>query len=291
MSAPARRMSLQLSHYLHRIKIKKKPKIITTLIGLHQSIRRGFGIDFYGFRDYQLGDNHHYIDWRVSSRRNKLTVKTTYADAQLPMYLFVDTTAQSAASIMDYSAADIMREIAAIFIAHATETADTITLFCIADSINALFKSNGSYRQSEKLLTQLYYAPLQQARLSLSTALTTAKSYLPQRGICVILSQFDSTEYYEALSAMSRLHTLICIRIIDTSIKYLPQYIPHIPLSLSGSRASYFVPITKLNTNKIINDEQRALFAWQKTCRAMHALPIVLDVAEQPIEQLYRHFH
>ncbi len=66
--------------------------------GIHKSPHRGAGEDFAKHRDYQQGDDHRYLDWKLYARTDRLHVREFEERSNLQAYLVVDTSAS-----MDYA--------------------------------------------------------------------------------------------------------------------------------------------------------------------------------------------
>jgi uncharacterized protein (DUF58 family) len=65
--------------------------------GRHRSARAGIGLDFRDHRAYSPGDDPRQLDWRAVARRDRLVLRQTEAEDELPLALVLD-----AAAGMDY---------------------------------------------------------------------------------------------------------------------------------------------------------------------------------------------
>lgn len=61
--------------------------------GRHQSARAGVGLDFRDHRAYVPGDDPRQLDWRAVARRDRLVLRQTEAEDELPVVLAVDVGA------------------------------------------------------------------------------------------------------------------------------------------------------------------------------------------------------
>lgn len=78
---------------LDRLRLATKRPVRGMLRGLHRSSRKGTGMEFADFRAYEQGDDLKNVDWRTYMRLDRLVVKLFVEEADLPVYLFVDTSA------------------------------------------------------------------------------------------------------------------------------------------------------------------------------------------------------
>jgi uncharacterized protein (DUF58 family) len=58
--------------------------------GRHRSARAGVGLDFRDHRPYTAGDDTRRLDWRAVARRDRLVLRQTEAEEELPVVLVVD---------------------------------------------------------------------------------------------------------------------------------------------------------------------------------------------------------
>jgi uncharacterized protein (DUF58 family) len=61
--------------------------------GRHPSARAGVGLDFRDHRAYVPGDDPRQLDWRAVARRDRLVLRQTEAEDELPLLLAVDVGA------------------------------------------------------------------------------------------------------------------------------------------------------------------------------------------------------
>jgi uncharacterized protein (DUF58 family) len=58
--------------------------------GAHRSQRRGHGVEFAEYRQYEVGDNPRAIDWNLYSRSDKLYIKRYLEEENVALYIVVD---------------------------------------------------------------------------------------------------------------------------------------------------------------------------------------------------------
>jgi uncharacterized protein (DUF58 family) len=63
------------------------------LVGAHRSARPGSGTEFAGIREFQPGDRLRRINWRISSRTQRLHATTTRAEEDAAILLVIDAVA------------------------------------------------------------------------------------------------------------------------------------------------------------------------------------------------------
>jgi uncharacterized protein (DUF58 family) len=58
--------------------------------GAHRSQRRGHGVEFAEYRQYEVGDNPRAIDWNLYSRSDKLYIKRYLEEENVSLYIVID---------------------------------------------------------------------------------------------------------------------------------------------------------------------------------------------------------
>ena len=67
--------------------------------GGHLSLKRGTGIEFSEYRQYELGDNPRHIDWGVYGRTDRLYIKRFQEEEDLSVLIFIDNSASMTHSL------------------------------------------------------------------------------------------------------------------------------------------------------------------------------------------------
>ena len=77
---------------LELLRLQGRRAFLGTRQGGHLSIKRGHGIEFSDYRNYELGDHPRYIDWGVYARSERLYVKRFQEEQDLPVMILLDTS-------------------------------------------------------------------------------------------------------------------------------------------------------------------------------------------------------
>ena len=78
---------------LELLQIRARRKFLGNRQGGHVSVKRGHGIEFSDYRQYELGDDPRHIDWGVFGRTDRLYVKQFQEEQDLAVLLVVDSSA------------------------------------------------------------------------------------------------------------------------------------------------------------------------------------------------------
>ena len=97
-AATARDTNLQVTsteflRKLELLKLSSKRKFWGNRQGKNISLRKGHGIEFADFREYQPGDSPRSIDWGLYARSDRLYVKTFQEERNIPVLIVLDASA------------------------------------------------------------------------------------------------------------------------------------------------------------------------------------------------------
>lgn len=78
---------------LELLKIRNRRAFLGARQGLHLSKKRGGGIEFSDYRQYEPGDNPRDIDWNIYARNDRLYVKRFQEEQDLSILILLDASA------------------------------------------------------------------------------------------------------------------------------------------------------------------------------------------------------
>jgi len=78
---------------LELLKLRSRRAFLGTRQGGHQSLKRGHGIEFSDFRNYEPGDDPRHIDWSLFARTERLYVKVFQEEQDINVLLLIDASA------------------------------------------------------------------------------------------------------------------------------------------------------------------------------------------------------
>jgi len=77
---------------LEQLKLHARRSLVSPPHGERRAGRKGFGLDFFDFRPYVLGDDPRYVDWNMFARLDRLIVKLFQAEESLCLHILIDTS-------------------------------------------------------------------------------------------------------------------------------------------------------------------------------------------------------
>ena len=196
--------------------------------GMHESRRKGRGIDLDEVREYQPGDDARYIDWRVTARKAHAHIRVFREERELPTLIVVDQTRSmffgSVARLKSVAAA----EAAALTAWRALEAGDRVGGVVVGETELATFRPHRS-----SIAVGRFLAAVAKANRALSTAPATPDSLqrlaetlarlAPANQRVVVISDFSAKQVWlDAVTPLASRNATSFVAIFDPLEQRLP---------------------------------------------------------------------
>ncbi len=124
--------------------------------GLHNSLKRGAGLEFSQYRSYQPGDDLRQLDWKMFARSDRYYIRESETDTNLRVQFVVD-----ASNSMNYEEAGMskityVKLVVACLGYLAVQQGDEISLHLLHEDKLTNILPAGSNRQLPRFFTALY---------------------------------------------------------------------------------------------------------------------------------------
>ncbi|MGV3771510.1 MAG: DUF58 domain-containing protein [Verrucomicrobiales bacterium] len=157
--------------------------------GLHRSPFHGFSVEFSEYRQYTVGDDPRYLDWRLYGRSDRYYIKKFEEETNLRCHLVVDQSRSMHFSSGSYTKADYGRTLAATFAYFLQLQSDAVGVFTFDDRLREYLPAKHRPGHLRHLLLALDKETPGNAT-DIVTPLKTITQTLKKRGLIVILSDF-----------------------------------------------------------------------------------------------------
>ena len=227
--------------YITKVKanlsIYTKKKTSNILEGSYNSIYRGKSMNFEDLREYIIGDNVKDIDWKASSRSNKILIKQYIAEKKHNILFILDTGKKMLADTKD---SDSKKEVALMAIGTIAYLVDKH-----GDSISAIYKGKDNIKlfpfgtglyNIEKILN--FYEKEIITENNIENLIKYVLKFIKRRMIIFVVTDIDGLNNIseETLKKLSLLHDVMFINISDALMTgnnafdvdkdcYIPDYI------------------------------------------------------------------
>ncbi|MFW6368354.1 MAG: DUF58 domain-containing protein, partial [Spirochaetota bacterium] len=206
---------LRLIQRVKHLELASRKLVDGLFSGNYRSVFRGPGIEFDEVREYVEGDDARLIDWNVSSRMNSAFTKTFREERELLLFLLIDVSGSLRPFTGISSRFETAAQLAALLGFAAIQNNDRVGAGFFTDRIEHWIPPLKGRKHGLRLLQDMLAVEPEGTGSDLALALRTVGEALPRRGICIVLSDFKTSNYYRELRTLSRRHDTIAIRIVD----------------------------------------------------------------------------
>ncbi|MFW5800633.1 MAG: DUF58 domain-containing protein [Spirochaeta sp.] len=279
-----------LHSQIKRLQLYSDRLVEDLLSGNYRSVFKGLGIEFDEVRDYAYGDDARLIDWNVTGRMGAPFTKTFREERELTLFLIVDNSASMVGGEESSERRRVQSVLTALLTFAAARNNDQLGALFFSDGIETYVRPAKGKKHALRLLQDgLRLAP-QGKGSNLALALRTGTESLRSRGICVIISDFKTDNYWPELSMLSRKHDVIACRIIDDSMQGVLEgglvYVVDQETGLSqpvlGSSKAY------RHTYQDFWDNH--WHHWRMNCRRRSVSTLEISTADDPALKLIQFF-
>lgn len=188
---------------------------LTHQLGIRQRQQRGDGLDFLQLREYRMGDSLRQIDWRASSRLNKLISKEYQQERDQNIIFMLDSGRRMRTKDNLLSHFDQALNALLLVTSIALKQGDAVGLKVLGNEEFFLAPQKGPANMP-RLLNQLYSLQPGNEASDLVSATQDLIQKFKKRSLVVIISSFrteDELELKTALSLLKKHHLVILINL------------------------------------------------------------------------------
>jgi uncharacterized protein (DUF58 family) len=216
-------LSPEVQRKVRQLEIVTKGLMKGPLIGDDVSAHRGYGVEFHQIREYQFGDDVRFIDWKSSSRLNKMFVKECLEERNRNVILALDVSSSSF-----YGSAEVrfekIKEVATILAFAAGHAKDSVGLLLFSDEIELVIESKNIDTHVHFLLQKLYeFQPLLKKQTDISSVLDYVAKKWNKDVVVFVISDFIDEGFEKSLRCAVGRSDLVAVRCYDSVERMLPS--------------------------------------------------------------------
>lgn len=192
----------------------------TPLPGSQPSRRRGAGIGFLGYREYQYGDDIRHVDWNVTARHARPMLKSFEHEQASAFMLVLDASASMRTPTADkWHRAIDLAAIVALVGARESGLVGGVVVSSVVE---------GHFRHGRGMAHALAYAQWlsahqpRQRQTALSLGVDRAVRAMAYPGVIVIFSDFLDERCAAAIRRAARRHTVVALVLRSADDHRLP---------------------------------------------------------------------
>jgi uncharacterized protein (DUF58 family) len=245
--APPRKAALIDPQALMRIKsLQLRAQVVVEglMSGLHRSPYHGFSVEFSEYREYSVGDDPRYLDWRLLARTDRYYIKRFEDETNLRCYLLVDLSRSMGYGSLEWTKADYARTAAATLAHFLSTQRDAVGLITFEERIAEYLPARYRPGYLRRLILALERAVAGSAT-DLAAPLEQIARTVRKRGLVVLIS--DLLAPVESIAKQlgylrSRGHEVAVLRTLDPA--EIDFTFPHAALfrDVESGREAYIDP-------------------------------------------------
>lgn len=207
-------LSSEMMRRLEQLQLVSRRMATGRMRGERRSKQRGYSTDFADYRNYVVGDDIRYLDWKIYARLEKLYLKLFLEEEDLQVFVLLD-----ASGSMDYGEPNKFfygKQVAAALSYLCLAKMDSVTVHAFGDGLLQKWGPKRGKQMSRELFS--FLEGLQPGE---TTAFTDAMRTFAQttrgRGVVIVISDFyDFDGYEEGLrQLLGRNLELFCLQVLS----------------------------------------------------------------------------
>jgi len=212
---------------MKNLELKAFDRVTKDKGGVKQMRRIGHSYEFEQIKDYVRGDDYRSVNWKATSRANKLMVNQYQDERSQQMYCIIDKSRTmqmpfDGLSLMDY-AVNATLAISNI----ALRKHDRAGMMTFSDVVGTTVKSDRRANQLNTILQSLYREKPRNKEANYELLYSAVRNLISGRSLVFLFTNFESMYALERvlplLRRMNNLHLLVVVFFENTEIKAFAQ--------------------------------------------------------------------
>jgi len=177
----------QVLNKISRLDLKARLIVEGYIAGMHQSPYRGVSPEFVAHREYVVGDDLRYLDWKVFGRSDRLYIKQYKQETNLICYVLFDVSESMAYGSTEVTKLEYARYIAGALSYLMIQQQDAVGLVLFDSEIREMIAPHSNQAHLNVILNQL-----SRVNPANKTDFKTVSDYIIERlerkGLIIIIS-------------------------------------------------------------------------------------------------------
>ena len=186
---------------LETAEIRSRRRFLGSRQGGHLSPKKGHGLEFCDYRNYEQGDNPRHIDWNVYARSDRVVIKRFQEEESLSFLFMIDGSPSMAVDNKWGRATEILLSLAYV----ALGQGDVVSTMTLGSSKFERFTGKKQFAELAKQFPSTRpQVSLEEGKLLSEVMLATATLRYP--GVCFFIADFfsDFSEIEKSLLALRK---------------------------------------------------------------------------------------
>ena len=226
-------LKLNLKPLIKRLEVSTKKGFTGILTGSYKSTFKGKGLDFEGYRNYNVGDDASMIDWKATLRSQDLLIKILVEERNVNVVFLVDVSSSMSFASVEKLKNEYAAELVASMSFAAIQAGDSVGLVMFTDKIVKFLPPAMGSRQYFMIIKSLSDPKLYDGKFDFTKIIGNLMSSIKKGAIVIIVSDFIglSGDWENYLRAASERFEIIGVMIRDPRDYEIPAGVGQIVIS------------------------------------------------------------
>jgi uncharacterized protein (DUF58 family) len=214
---------LEVQKKISALQLHVKKILNGFLAGDYRSAQKGYGVEFDQLRDYQLGDDIRFIDWKSTARMNRMLVKEYIHEHTKTILLALDVSASTIYSSSHELKRDIIAQIATVLSLAADYSKAHIGIVLFSDCIEVYIPPKGGNAHIHLILQKIWEHVPQSKKTNIKVVLDFLAMISKKDTLLFFISDFIDTGFNKELAVVSQRYDMVVLRCLDQYEVNLPS--------------------------------------------------------------------
>ena len=213
-------ISSEVMQRIKQIEIFTRRIMAHVQLGSIKPVKRGAGFEFDQIRNYQVGDDVRFIDWKGSARSSELLVRQYLEERSRTIILCVDTSSSMFFSSSSTLKSELAANVAATLGLVGVYSNDSVGLVLFSDTIEQVIPPKKGKNQAYFIMNTLFeQKPTFGKKSSLDVCAQYLRSLPNKQALVFVVSDFFAPFDCAAWRSLQYKKDIVAIRCIDQQEK------------------------------------------------------------------------
>ncbi|MDP2908890.1 MAG: DUF58 domain-containing protein [Nanoarchaeota archaeon] len=221
-----RRMLINVAPVIKAFEITTRSALGGKLLGSYKSRFRGRGVEFDGYVEYNQNEDASTIDWRASTRANKLLSKEYLEERNLDVLFMIDVSNSMIFTTGKKLKAEYAGELVISLAFIMVKNADQVGYMLFSNKIIKQSPPQGGFTQYYRLIETLLDPKNYGGGCDINQAFKFALAYMKPHSMIVLITDFlglKGQEWQETLRVNAERFDIITFMVRDPADSVLPK--------------------------------------------------------------------
>ena len=226
-------LKLNLKPLIKRLEVSTKKGFTGILTGSYKSTFKGKGLDFEGYRDYDVGDDANLIDWKATLRSQDLLVKVLVEERNVNVVFLVDVSSSMSFTSVEKLKNEYTAELVASMSFAAIRAGDSVGLVMFTDRIVKFLPPTMGNRQYFMIIKSLSDPKLYDGKFDFIKIIKDLMGFIKRDAVIIIVSDFIGLgkDWERYLRAASEKFDVIGVMVRDPRDYEMPSGVGQVVVS------------------------------------------------------------